>query len=65
MSAADENIGEAPDPALDPTRYVRPDPPLGPRETDGLPVRIVERLPEPTIRDAVVGSYAADVLPSA
>lgn len=59
----DADLDEAPAP-LDPSRYVRPAGPPGLRVIDGLPARVVEQLPERTVRDAVAWSFAADVLPS-
>jgi hypothetical protein len=59
--STDEDLDAAPAP-LDPSRYVRPRRPLGVREIDGLPVRVVDRLPEPTIRDAV--AWTVDMLPA-
>lgn len=59
--SADENLDEAPAP-LDPSRYVQLARPPGLREIDGLSVRVVERLPERTIRDAV--AWTVDMLPT-
>lgn len=59
--SADDDLDDVPAP-LDPTRYARPTRPSGLRVIDGVHVRIVERLPEETVRDAVAWSFAPDVL---